>query len=606
MPTIEYKLEGDTSSFKAGMAGAVGALEGVAAAALAAGAATKALLDDAFGKIDTIGTFAGATGLSIETINGLRAAARATNKDLQELVPRELASKMLTAQDRFRQFGIEVLDTNGHMRSSDEVFRDVIQLLDETAEGSERAAIANELMGEAGRNLLSAFEGTDGLDHFINQANRWGLDVGPEAVEQANAWWKATGNLELALEDAAQRLVDRLAPAATSFIDSFTIGFVFLSEVADQVFDAMWSRLQDVGAAFRALYEGDVPAFVSSLTDVSDEISQVAGSLDAAYDVAFEFWRDNMADGAKESAQATEEATRAVNFLKDAAQPTGDAFWDAFGEAAEAAWEFRDALPTVDLFSDLSDGASDMAEDVRDAYVSAAADIGASWADMFSTLHDLAAEDAANQAAIERDKVADLKRRVRQAEGAEKEQLQVAIAAAEEREAVANAQALKAFKVSQNWARAEAALRTTAAFIGMTAQLAPLMGPVAPIVAAGVTGPMLIAQLAIIDRQEPPVTMHAGGLAPDEIMRGAIRALAGEQLVMLNSRAVRGGAVERVMAENQGRSSSGAGEVRLVLANAGRAVAELVAVEERTPGTAAFRRRAAGEAVAYVNPYTRS
>ena len=69
-----------------------------AAALVAAGAAMIGLQNDLTNTVDQMNTLAQASGLSIETVNGLRQAAKATGKTLEQLVPQRLARNMLAAE----------------------------------------------------------------------------------------------------------------------------------------------------------------------------------------------------------------------------------------------------------------------------------------------------------------------------------------------------------------------------------------------------------------------------------------------------------------------------------------------------------------------------
>ena len=106
MPTIEYKVTADTAQFDSSIKASQGSLKAAtkAAAALVAGvvalgAAYISLVEDIVATTDEINTLSRATGLSRESINGLRLAAIASGKSLKDIVPKNLAKNMLAARD---------------------------------------------------------------------------------------------------------------------------------------------------------------------------------------------------------------------------------------------------------------------------------------------------------------------------------------------------------------------------------------------------------------------------------------------------------------------------------------------------------------------------
>jgi hypothetical protein len=129
------------------------------------------------------------------------------------------------------------------------------------------------------------------------------------------------------------------------------------------------------------------------------------------------------------------------------------------------------------------------------------------------------------------------------------------------------------------------------------------LGPIGGAIASSFIGAMLATQIGIIQSQKPPA--HDGGtLGADELNIGNRRVRQGEAAVVFNQRAVQSGALDQAQRINRDQGSSGGSqEVRLVLADAGRVVGELVARETRRPGS---RLAAAFGGTGVVDPYGRA
>jgi hypothetical protein len=154
------------------------------------------------------------------------------------------------------------------------------------------------------------------------------------------------------------------------------------------------------------------------------------------------------------------------------------------------------------------------------------------------------------------------------------------------------------FMAERESAIGSALLQGAVAVVTALAQLGPIGGAIA----ASFIGATVATEIGIIQSQRPPA--HDGGpIGADEFNLGNRRVRNGEAAVVFNQRAVQSGALEQAQRINRDQSGGGSGEVRLVLADAGRVVGELVARETRRPGS---RLAAAFGRTGVVDPYGRS
>lgn len=94
--------------------------------------------------------------------------------------PNSDASKM------FRQLGVAVRDAEGNMRSTEEVFKELVLAMTAMEDGSEKANIANTLFGRSGQDLMPLLNGTsESVVELINQAHELGLIMSDESVSAA-------------------------------------------------------------------------------------------------------------------------------------------------------------------------------------------------------------------------------------------------------------------------------------------------------------------------------------------------------------------------------------------------------------------------------------
>jgi hypothetical protein len=230
------------------------------AAAIAAAAGYKALADEIVAVVDEMDTLSQGTGIAIETVNGMRIAARASGKELRDFFPNQLPKKMAQAAQGleeasrgFRTIGVEVVEADGTLRDINEVLPEVIDKLHAIEDPTQRAAAATLLLEEKGAALLSAFGSSTELVEFTDQAERFAIDVGPEAVARAEEWKQANANLALGFEMVKNSIFETFGDTTNFLIERFTAGMIVLSETVLNIARGMPAAVAGVEAFKKAV-----------------------------------------------------------------------------------------------------------------------------------------------------------------------------------------------------------------------------------------------------------------------------------------------------------------------------------------------------------------
>jgi hypothetical protein len=221
---------------------ATNVLGGIATAAIAAGAAFKHMADDAIELVNEATTLSAQTGLAIETIGGLRAAAERTGKTLAELVPVDLSKRIVEtsqglgrAKRGFDGLGVSVTDANGNLKSADEVLRETIDALQKVEDPTIRSGLAVQTLGDKGGQLLDTLGSSDSLDAFVRLNAALGAEVGPEAVATIENMQTATSELALAMDGF--KLATLEAFDVSDKVQNFTTGLVFAKGLVEGLTD---------------------------------------------------------------------------------------------------------------------------------------------------------------------------------------------------------------------------------------------------------------------------------------------------------------------------------------------------------------------------------
>lgn len=156
------------------------------------------------------------SGLSAKSIQGLRQALLASGQPATELntILSGVSTRFATfaqeggaVEKKFNQLGISVLDTNGKLKSNNQIMLEGIKKLQSIADSSERSRVAVLLFGKAGAKLNQALAAGN-FQNFLEFTETFGIDTGPKASKAAAEFQVALSSLQTAINGSLQRLVN--------------------------------------------------------------------------------------------------------------------------------------------------------------------------------------------------------------------------------------------------------------------------------------------------------------------------------------------------------------------------------------------------------------
>ena len=212
----------DTSSSfdklkKAGMAvGKVTAvMAAVGVAVLAAGKAAFEASKKVTDLVNELNDLSVRSGVSAKTIQGLRQALLSSGQSaegLNEILGAisgqfaQLGTEGSAVEKKFLSFGVAVRDTNGDLRSNNDILLDSIKLLQGISDSSDRSRASVALFGEAGAKLNQALAAGD-FEKFLSFTEKFGIDTGPQASKAAAHFQFVLSGLGTVLNGTLQKFV---------------------------------------------------------------------------------------------------------------------------------------------------------------------------------------------------------------------------------------------------------------------------------------------------------------------------------------------------------------------------------------------------------------
>ncbi|WP_219831103.1 phage tail tape measure protein [Paracoccus bogoriensis] len=219
----------DDTEFQRGVRGAEASLQRmgrrltVAGAAFsAAGAGIALAIRGQLNAADQMTKDAQKIGIPVDDLSRLAHAADMSGVSmgsLQTAVGR-LSRQIASTPDRFRKLGIAVEDAQGNLRPTADVLSDVAQVLSEMPDGAEKTALAMELMGRGGAELIPMLNGgRDALRGMMDEADSLGIVITPEMGRNAEQFGDNLSRLQKQMGGIATMVTANLAPALTRISD---------------------------------------------------------------------------------------------------------------------------------------------------------------------------------------------------------------------------------------------------------------------------------------------------------------------------------------------------------------------------------------------------
>ena len=259
---------------------AAGIATAAAGAATAAGAALNSLVNDTATYADTIDKASFRSGLGAENLQRIKYAAEQSGASLDNIEKSakkvndrlgEVSEGNKTTAEMFEKLGVAVYDADGNMRSSDEVYNDILLKLADMGDTAEATAIGTDLFGKAFTDLKPLLAaGSDGITDLMDNADALGIVMSQENVTAGVKFGDTMADVKSAVSGAVRSVGTALLPSFQKFADKLIEmipkiqGFFeklipVVEELADSIITPLLDMIDDVFP--------DLMDFVKSLID---------------------------------------------------------------------------------------------------------------------------------------------------------------------------------------------------------------------------------------------------------------------------------------------------------------------------------------------------
>ena len=276
------------------------ALKALSAAAAGAVTAVSALVLKAGSAADELSDMSKVTGLTTTQLQKYDYTAKMAGTTLETITGAQtkLTKQMAAAKDessaaakKFDALGVSVKGANGELRSSDDVFIDVIDALGKIDNEAERDAAAMDIFGKSAKDLNPLIlEGADGLREYAKQAEELGVIVSEDNVAALADMQGKVKEITAQFDALKQNLAAKFAPIAKEVLEKVqkviqTVAKQLDSPKFKASIDKLGKALKDFLQKAADAAEKVLPHLVSAATFLISNFDKLAISIGAVWAV---------------------------------------------------------------------------------------------------------------------------------------------------------------------------------------------------------------------------------------------------------------------------------------------------------------------------------
>lgn len=241
----------DLALVQGGITKAQEALTGFVNGCVEVGKAIWDTASEASTMADDMITLATKTGMSTTQLQEYGYAARFVDTEVSTItssmvkLTKSMSSSSEQTQQAFQTLGVSVTDTNGKMKSSEEVFWECIDALGNVANETERDQIAMQLFGKSAQDLNPLIKaGSQTWNEYCKEAEQAGLVLSEDGMAALGSFNDGLQRVDATMDAAKNQIMSALAPAFT--------------EIANVVADAAqeftkWVQTDEAQAMLKAI-----------------------------------------------------------------------------------------------------------------------------------------------------------------------------------------------------------------------------------------------------------------------------------------------------------------------------------------------------------------
>ena len=272
-----------------------GGFAAVAAAIVKAEKALISMTKEAASNADDLLTLASVTGTTTDSVQELNYMADLTDVSFDRIKDslKETTNKMQEAAtgtgdayEAYKRLKVEITNTDGSLRSAQDVFYDTIDALGDMKNQTERDALAMDLMSESAQELNPLIElGSEKMQEYAQEAHDMGYVLDKDALKSLQAVDDAYARLQNTQEGVKNQLSAEFAPYLEEFYGDVTTmvkdgGKALKDSGIVDAFGMLLETIGDILNPMSDLSDNRVPALTKALQPLAKIMALMADAAE--------------------------------------------------------------------------------------------------------------------------------------------------------------------------------------------------------------------------------------------------------------------------------------------------------------------------------------
>lgn len=272
-----------------------GGFAAVAAAIVKAEKALISMTKEAASNADDLLTLASVTGTTTDSVQELNYMVDLTDVSFDRIKDslKETTNKMQEAAtgtgdayEAYKRLKVEITNTDGSLRSAQDVFYDTIDALGEMKNKTERDALAMDLMSESAQELNPLIElGSEKMQEYAQEAHDMGYVLDRDALKSLQAVDDAYARLQNTQEGVKNQLSAEFAPYLEEFYGDVTTmvkdgGKALKDSGIVDSFGMLLDTVGDILNPMSDLSNNRVPALTKALQPLAKVMALIADAAE--------------------------------------------------------------------------------------------------------------------------------------------------------------------------------------------------------------------------------------------------------------------------------------------------------------------------------------
>ncbi len=258
---------------------------GIGLAAVGAAAGLAILVKKSFEYIDTLGKTASRTGIATDTLQAFQLAAvesgstiEQTQKGLEKFARSigDAGRGLKTQADIFKDLDVDLKNTDGTLRTFEEILNDTADGLMGLGSEAERATVLANLFGRAGLQFSEVFRGgSDQIKDFTKRANELGIILSDKTIKNVEQFNDSMSVVKLQLGAVKNQIFAAFVPALQAISEKLSATLKDANSTA--------GGFNQLGIEMAVGFMEGFKSFVSATAGFLDKIALFGNSISGTF-----------------------------------------------------------------------------------------------------------------------------------------------------------------------------------------------------------------------------------------------------------------------------------------------------------------------------------